>query len=345
MAAQSIPTELTAGRIAVIGAGLAGLSCARAMQNAGLKVVVFEKSRGLGGRLATRRPFGLDDPIGLDHGAPQAEPSSRYPETAGALQALGLPWGAAWPDAPPGAALGAPGMSDLVRGVAQGLNGAEAELSIVRETEIVDVAQGAEDWLLRDASGASHGPFDGLVAAAPAAQSRVLLGAACPESETEATYAPVMTVLAVFDPAPVGASDAAALAAPLPEPLSSVWRIGAKPGRRTGGREAWVAHASRAWSEAHQNTDRDVIAAALLPALRAAVGLSDAGAPAYLAGHRWLYGVVERAVGRAYWLSAPEAALPGPLGCCGDWRLGPTAGDALASGRKLGEALAVRLLG
>lgn len=39
----------------VIGAGVAGLSAARALQAAGLRVQVLEKSRGLGGRAATRR--------------------------------------------------------------------------------------------------------------------------------------------------------------------------------------------------------------------------------------------------------------------------------------------------
>jgi renalase len=41
--------------VAVIGAGLAGLTCARQLHQAGYSVVVLEKSRGLGGRVATRR--------------------------------------------------------------------------------------------------------------------------------------------------------------------------------------------------------------------------------------------------------------------------------------------------
>lgn len=51
--------------VLVIGAGLAGLSAARSLQAAGREVVVVDKGRGPGGRLATRR-------IGravLDHGA------------------------------------------------------------------------------------------------------------------------------------------------------------------------------------------------------------------------------------------------------------------------------------
>lgn len=41
--------------VAVVGAGLAGLICAQQLKQAGYRVVVVEKSRGLGGRLATRR--------------------------------------------------------------------------------------------------------------------------------------------------------------------------------------------------------------------------------------------------------------------------------------------------
>ncbi|MGK7933830.1 MAG: NAD(P)/FAD-dependent oxidoreductase [Microcystaceae cyanobacterium] len=41
--------------VAIIGAGLAGLTCASVLQQQGYKVVILEKSRGVGGRLATRR--------------------------------------------------------------------------------------------------------------------------------------------------------------------------------------------------------------------------------------------------------------------------------------------------
>jgi renalase len=50
--------------IAVIGAGVAGLTCAQQLHQAGYRVVVVEKSRGLGGRLATRRLQGTH----ADHG-------------------------------------------------------------------------------------------------------------------------------------------------------------------------------------------------------------------------------------------------------------------------------------
>ncbi len=56
-------------RIAVIGAGLSGLACATALQEAGHRVAIFEKSVGVGGRMSTRR---VDTVLGgttFDHGA------------------------------------------------------------------------------------------------------------------------------------------------------------------------------------------------------------------------------------------------------------------------------------
>ena len=54
-------------RIAVIGAGITGLVAARELVNAGHDVVVLEKSRGLGGRMAARRAEGG---VVVDHGLP-----------------------------------------------------------------------------------------------------------------------------------------------------------------------------------------------------------------------------------------------------------------------------------
>ncbi len=47
-------------RIAVIGAGIAGLSCAYEFQKAGYEVIVYEKNADVGGRMATRVKDGLE---------------------------------------------------------------------------------------------------------------------------------------------------------------------------------------------------------------------------------------------------------------------------------------------
>ncbi|OZH52858.1 FAD-dependent oxidoreductase [Hydrocoleum sp. CS-953] len=60
--------------IAVIGAGMAGLVCAQELQKAGYSVVVLEKSRGVGGRMATRRVSGSR----ADHGVRYLEPTGKF---------------------------------------------------------------------------------------------------------------------------------------------------------------------------------------------------------------------------------------------------------------------------
>ena len=60
------PTEEPRPNVAIIGAGISGLICARSLSDHGVEVSVFEKSRGVGGRMATRRT--AEGPR-FDHGA------------------------------------------------------------------------------------------------------------------------------------------------------------------------------------------------------------------------------------------------------------------------------------
>lgn len=100
----------------VIGAGISGLMVAQGLQAAGHKVSVVEKSRGLGGRLATRRVGART----FDHGLQFYEPSSE-------LEALHQRWGSAGVSAPwlelgPSRLWrGEPGMTALAKNLGQGL--------------------------------------------------------------------------------------------------------------------------------------------------------------------------------------------------------------------------------
>jgi renalase len=53
-------------RVAVVGAGISGLICAKRLQDHGFEVTVFEKSRSVSGRAATRRG---EPQLSFDHGA------------------------------------------------------------------------------------------------------------------------------------------------------------------------------------------------------------------------------------------------------------------------------------
>jgi renalase len=59
--------------IAIIGAGIAGLTCGQILQQAGYSVVLVEKSRGVGGRLATRRLHGTAADHGTCYLSPKGE--------------------------------------------------------------------------------------------------------------------------------------------------------------------------------------------------------------------------------------------------------------------------------
>ena len=55
--------------IAIVGAGLAGLTCAQFLAQAGHHVHVFDKSRGPSGRMSTRRSSDASTEWQCDHGA------------------------------------------------------------------------------------------------------------------------------------------------------------------------------------------------------------------------------------------------------------------------------------
>ena len=63
--------------VAIIGAGLSGIACARQLTAAGYRVCILDKSRGLGGRMATRRVSPPASPeVRVDHGLRYWQPKT-----------------------------------------------------------------------------------------------------------------------------------------------------------------------------------------------------------------------------------------------------------------------------
>jgi protoporphyrinogen oxidase len=54
-------------RIAIVGAGIAGLACAHTLQNKGYDVTIFEKNGYVGGRMSSRTKDGYIFDLGADH--------------------------------------------------------------------------------------------------------------------------------------------------------------------------------------------------------------------------------------------------------------------------------------
>lgn len=291
-------------RIAVIGAGLAGLTAARALADRGRAVTVFEKSRGLGGRLATRRTReGWD----FDHGAPAVHGDAaafRAFLTTAEAEGRAVRW--------EGATLGLPGMSGLVGGLAAGLD-------VRFGLEVETVARERVGW-----SVAGEG-FGAVVVAAPAPQA-VRLCAAAPrlvEAARSARMSPCWTLLAAFDGARVEISP--------PAPFEKAFRSSARPGRAPAP-DRWVAHATLDWTEAHLELEKPAACDRLLPILADALGV-DPRSALHAAAHRWRYARTALAVGEAF------VAQDG-MAIAGDWLLGPDAGDAFASGLAAAAAVA-----
>ena len=75
--------------VAVIGAGIAGLTCAQELQQAGQRVIVLEKSRGVGGRVATRRLHNTSADHGTCYLSPKGDRFRAFLDrllTAGVIQ-------------------------------------------------------------------------------------------------------------------------------------------------------------------------------------------------------------------------------------------------------------------
>ncbi len=312
--------------VAVIGAGLAGIACARRLASAGIQVRVFEAQRAAGGRLATRR-FEL---AGFDHGAQYLTAAADgfrqvidAAWAAGAVERWRPQWngdggdrGDLW--------VGLPGMSALPRWLAQ-------DLDVEFGARILRLERGRRGWALADDRGQAQVDFDAVVLALPAPTAAAL---AAPHATAAARVAgvrmaPCWAVLAAFEEPLRGVADAWFTGDPV---LPWIARNGSKPGR--DGPEAWVLHASADWSRAEFDRPAVLVQQALLERFSELAGrtlprilLSDS--------HRWRHARVESPLGEPCLFDAGSG-----IGFCGDWCLDARGEAAWLSGDALGAALA-----
>lgn len=302
--------------IAVIGAGPAGLSCARALRAEGHSVAVFEKSRGPGGRTSSRRAGELR----FDHGCPMLE--------EGAAAAAFREAGATVEPFADGVAC-VPAMNAGAKALAEGA-------TLRSQVEIERVA-GAPGGLELFAGGESAGVFERVAVTAPAPQAANLLADVAPalaDRAALARFSPCWAVMAAWEDERLP-GDVDLVRDPFPEAeLAWAVRESAKPGRDPG--ERWTIQAGPQWSEEHLEDDPIEVERHLLGAL--GVALQAGGAlppPDFLAAHRWRFSRVTEAIDEPFLLDG----LVG-IGATGDWCGGGGGVErALAGGRALASAI------
>lgn len=161
--------------IAIVGAGIAGLAAAQTLIRAGQQVQIFDKSRGSGGRMASKR----SEAGALDLGAQYfTARDRRFIDALNEWRRAGC--AAEWnpvlyqyrdgrlspsQDEQP-RWVGVPRMSAITRHLL-------ADLPVTFDCRITEVFRGAQHWHLLDASGETHGPFAQVVIAMPDRKSVV----------------------------------------------------------------------------------------------------------------------------------------------------------------------------
>ncbi len=318
-------------QVAVIGAGLAGLSCASALANAGMQVKVFEKSRGVAGRMSTRKGDGWQ----CDHGAryfTARDPAFQEQLAVWLKQGVAAQWhtpigvyeNQAWHSSKSGEAryVGTPWMTSPAHSLAQ-------SLEIHTGHTIVSMNRLQQRWHLHTAE---HGPLDyqpnWVISAIPAPQALALTKAIDPaitELHEKANTEGCWTMMLRFNEANAMPFEAAFINDGI---LSWVSRNNAKPERT--GEEVWVIHAQSQWSQHHIDADPNTIAPQMIAAFIALGGK----APAEYAIHRWRYASSDTSYQERFHCDFERG-----IGYCGDWLHGGRVEGAWLSGQALANTI------
>ena len=296
-------------RIAVVGAGIAGLACARALHDTGHEVRVFEKSRGVGGRMATRRT----DQGTFDHGAQYF--TARDPlfrQVVDGWLGAGI------------VALYAGRIVRLNSAVATALSHEELryvatpgmpapcralgkDIDVMSECTVSAVTPGEEGWRVSWEEGGESG-FDAVALAVPAVQALPLCSAvpALGQRVAQGSHAPCWAVMVHYaQPLPVQ-FDAAFISNAA---VGWAMRDASRPGRVAG--ERWVLHATADWSRTHLEAAAATVAPELVEAFHAAAGISAKAIE--IRGHRWRYALSPGLKEGCLWNAERH------IGACGDW--------------------------
>lgn len=310
--------------VGVIGAGMAGLSCARWLHESGVPVTVFDKGRSPGGRAATRggeTPFDhgaqyftvADDEFGTE--VARWRRDGVVAEWPGRIVAIDRA-GTLSPSSPKQRFVGVPGMNAMALELARSID-------VRCGVTVAPPVRTGQGWQIADVEGKVFGTYDALVVTAPPVQTAALLADhVLVPLVMQAEMTPCMAVMAVWDEDLGLPFDGAFVNI---QPLAWVSRNGSKPGRPAP--QSWVLHASGAWSVAHAEAGAANAVRPLLEAFASAVD-AELPLPRHAAGHLWRYALPSQPLDtRCLWDPTSAVAV------AGDWCGGPRIEGAWLSGR------------
>jgi predicted NAD/FAD-dependent oxidoreductase len=330
-------------RVAVVGAGIAGAACAHALAQAGHDVQVFDKARGPGGRLATRRMAWVDrdgqpHTTRLDHGALGM---AAHGEPFGAFVDEGVQrgWLAEWQPVLAEGSLPVddaavfhvpvPDSPELCRRLLEGV-------ATTWSWAVDKLHWAAPGWHVESAGQDPCGPFDAVVLALPPAQAAPLLGAHRRDWARHAALAPMQPCWTLMGVATEQSAPAWELTRPPAGPLAWAMRNDARPGRvRVSGQAHWVLHARAGWSRQHLEQPPEWVQLQLQAALSHA--LDRPVDWLHCTVHRWRYALPQArrtAPGESFWWDGAQG-----LGVCGDFLGGSGVEGAWMSAHSLSAAL------
>ena len=319
-------------KVAIIGAGIAGLSCANHLAEKDIHATVFEKSKGAGGRTSTRR---VEPNLSFDHGAQYF--TVRNPilqsfvntwknlgvvsEWKGRIVKLNNKEITGTEIIP--RYVGTPGMTAMAADLAK-------NLEIKKETKIIEVKPSSNQWTLLDEAGVAYKCFDHLVVALPAPQTAELLANHPVGKIASSTpMAPCWAVLVGFEKKLDVPWDGAFIH---DSALSWVARNSSKPGRDAT-KDCWVLHANAEWSAKHLEDAAESVIRQLLESFTCASG-ENLPAQFYKTAHRWRYSIGGSFIN-------PRDLHDESIGLtiCGDWVNGGRFEGAFLSGVTAAESI------
>ena len=292
-------------RIAIIGAGTAGLTAAYGLRGAPVDVTIFEKSRGFGGRAATRGRHGCR----YDHGAPYFRTTSARTTrlvtahlSTEQLVEIGRPVGtfdASGTIQPPPPADDSGPRWTYVQGISTlgKLLARQARAEVHRDTRIETITRRDGRWRLQGPDGRAWTGYDGVVLTPPAPQSAALLRAATSDAALGAVhealsaveYAPQFAFAFGYDRRLARPKDCWALkSAAESHPIDWVGFENEKPGHVRAGQTLLVVHTAPSWTEPRVDQSPETFLGTV-KAETAALLDADLRQPTWYDTQRWRY--------------------------------------------------------